>query len=309
MPELPEVQTTVNGLNNYIRGLTIKSVWSNYGGTYFKGSSTIKDAAFFQNFKNTVEGKKVTTIERRAKNILIHLDNEHTILIHLKMTGHLLFGRYKFNIKNIKDPWEPIEPESLKDPFNRHVRFIINFDSGKSLALSDVRRFAKVTFEPTHTIHSSLHLGEIGPEPLEKQFTFEIFEERLNLRPNGKIKQVLMDQVIIAGIGNIYADESLWHAGINPLEKVTSIKKEKRKRLYEAIQSTLSRGIDFGGDSMSDYRNVDGEKGQFQEKHHAYKRTGMKCDKPGCKGTITRISLGGRGTHFCNRHQSKLRRV
>jgi formamidopyrimidine-DNA glycosylase len=303
MPELPEVQTTVNGLNKHIIGLTIKDCWTNYGSSYFKGSLTIKDAGYFTKFKEEILGKKVVSVERRAKNILINLSGGITILVHMKMTGHLLFGSYKFNSKNTKDPWEPIEPEGLKDPFNRHVRFIINFNKGKSLALSDVRKFAKVTAISTEILHDSLHLNTIGPEPLKPEFTFDRFKARLELRPNGKIKQVLMDQSILAGIGNIYADESLWHAGIHPLEKVRDLPLTRLRQLYAAIRSTLSKGIDFGGDSMSDYRNVSGEKGKFQEKHHAYKKTGMKCDKPGCKGIITRISLGGRGTHFCSVHQ------
>ena len=221
----------------------------------------------------------------------------------MKMTGHLLYGKYHFSNKNKKDPWEAIQPASLKDPVNRHIRFLISFSNKKHLALSDVRKFAKVTLISAHDYHLSDHLNNIGPEPLEKSFTFDQFMSRIETKPNGKIKLVLMDQSIIAGIGNIYADESLWHAGINPQEKVEKIKPSKLKLLYNAIKKTLAKGIDFGGDSMSDYRNVLGNKGEFQQTHHAYQKNGMKCDKRGCGGTIRRIVVGGRGTHYCEKHQ------
>src|ERR1035437_9097936 len=122
MPELPEVQTTVNGLRKHVIGLVIRDVWSNYDSAYYRGSETIKDPKFFKYFKKEVVGNKVISIDRRAKNILINLSGEKTILVHMKMTGHLLYGQYKFrNGKDAatkRDPWEPIRPESLKDPYN-----------------------------------------------------------------------------------------------------------------------------------------------------------------------------------------------
>ncbi len=219
------------------------------------------------------------------------------------MTGHLLFGVYSFNKKTAKDPWEPQSPEILKDPFNRRVHFLLSLSSGHHLALSDLRKFAKVTLIDSRDLEASLHLEGIGPEPLEKEFDFQKFKARVNIRPQGKIKQVLMDQKIIAGIGNIYADESLWRAGIHPMQKAETISDKHLKELFDAIKKTLARGIDFGGDSTSDYRNVLGEKGTFHESHRAYRRTGAPCEKKGCKGKIVRITLGGRGTHFCDVHQ------
>ncbi len=303
MPELPEVQTTVNGLKRHIIGLRIIDAWSDYSSAFFKGSKTIKDPAYFRTFKKEILGRKIVSVERRAKNIIIKLDNHLIILVHMKMTGHLLYGTYAFHPKLKKDPWEPIAPESLKDPFNRRVHFLLSFDNGHHLALSDMRKFAKVTLVDSRNIETSLHLGSIGPEPLEKEFVFDKFKERLSIRPVGRIKQVLMDQKIVAGIGNIYADESLWRAGVNPLERVATIGEKRLKKLYASIKQTLAQGIDFGGDSMSDYRNVNGEKGAFQESHQAYRRTGKKCGRRGCKGKIVRIVLGGRGTHYCNVHQ------
>lgn len=303
MPELPEVQTTVNGLNKKIVNLKIVDVWTNYNSKYFKGSKTIKDPSFFDFFKKEIIGKKILAVNRRAKNILIEISGDKTILIHMKMTGHLLYGLYKFTKTNKTDPWEAIRPHGLKDPFNKRIRFLIIFNNGYHLALSDTRKFAKITLVNTANIHQSEHLRNLGPEPLLKEFTFKIFQQQLNKKINWKIKQALMDQSLISGIGNIYADESLWRAGIHPTKKVLAISKQKMLALFQAIKQTLSKGIDLGGDSMSDYRNIDGNKGNFQEQHRAYQKTGEKCSKKGCIGTIRRIIVSGRATHYCDRHQ------
>lgn len=304
MPELPEVQTTVNGLTHTVIGLWIVDVWSDYNSAHFKGSGNIKDPKYFQYFKKEIIGKKIVSVNRRAKNILIYLNSDKVILIHMKMTGHLLYGEYEFNKTERFKPWIPISPESLKNPFNRHIHFVLTFSNRKRLALSDARKFAKVTLIDEKSINKSEHLKDIGPEPLEKDFTFEKFKARLLLRSNRKIKQVIMDQKIIAGIGNIYADESLWRAGIHPLEKVTRVSTMQLKSLFDAIKKTLKRGIDLGGDSMSDYRNIHGEKGRFQEQHYAYQKTGTKCAKRECAGTIIRIIIAARSTHYCNVHQN-----
>jgi formamidopyrimidine-DNA glycosylase len=314
MPELPEVQTTVNGLRQTVIGRSIADAWSSYDSPYFKGSETIKDPAYFRHFKKQALGRKIVAIERRAKNVLIELSGDLTILVHMKMTGHLLYGKYRFatktdlksDPKRAKDPWIAVAPEGLRDPFNRHVRFVLSFDNGQFLALSDMRKFAKVTMLTTAEAEHSAHLSGIGPEPLEPAFTFERFCERLLTKPHGKVKQVIMDQAVIAGIGNIYADESLWRAGIHPLERVENLPPAKLRALFGAIKKILSGGIALGGSSTSDYRNIHGEMGTSQEGHHAYRCTGEKCDRRGCGGTIRRIVVGSRGTHFCDKHQRLL---
>lgn len=286
MPELPEVQTTVSGLDRKIRGLVITDVWTEYNSPYFHGGDTIKDPKYFKYFKKNVTGAKIKSVTRRAKNILIHLSNDFTILIHMKMTGHVMYGNY-----------------NSKDPFNRFIRLIFYLSNEKTMELCDTRKFAKVTLLPSKTMHETIHLKGIGPEPLEKEFTFNVFKKQLNIRPQYKIKLALLDQSLIAGIGNIYSDESLWRSGIHPETLVKKLTDTKLRELYKAIRTTLSMGIDFGGDSMSDYRNIDGERGKFQEKHMAYRRKGEKCLKKGCKGMIIRTVVGGRGTHYCNVHQ------
>jgi len=298
MPELPEVQTTVNGINQFLKGLKIVDVWTSYKSLYHAGKDNIKDPKYFKYFKKSVSGQTILKAVRRAKNILIELKNGETILVHLKMTGHLMYGEYKFDKTDKKDPWKGVSPAALKDPFNRHIRLIFTLSDGKYLALSDMRRFAKVTLIKGEHIESA-HLNDLGPEPLEKDFKVEDFKKRLALRPNGKIKQVLLDPKIIAGIGNIYSDEILWRAGVHPERKIGDIKDVEFKTLFKAMRETLLRGIDFGGDSMSDYRNILGEKGKFQEHHRAYRRTGKLCERNGCKGVIVRKRVGGRNAHFC----------
>ena len=302
MPELPEVQTTVNGLNETVAGLTITDVWTNYDSPHFYGTPTIKDPLHFAEMKRSIIGKKIINATRRAKSILIHLEGGDTILVHMKMTGHLLYGTYRFDTTYPRDPWRAVEPLALTDSFNRHVHFVLSFSNHRHLALSDVRTFAKVALI-SGDIHNSDHLKSIGPEPLDNSFTLPRFIERINTRRTSVIKTVLMDQTVIAGIGNIYADESLWRAGIHPLTRVRSIPAPELKTLFTALKETLARGINFGGDSTSDYRNIHGEKGRFHEGHHAYQRTGTPCDKKGCTGILSRIVVGGRGTHFCPNHQ------
>jgi formamidopyrimidine-DNA glycosylase len=286
MPELPEVQTTASGLHSVLPGLKIVDIWNDYKSSYFKGKDNIKDPNFFKYFKKEILNKEIISVNRRAKNVLINLSDNKTILIHMKMTGHLLYGDYDKN-----------------DPYNRFIRLIFNLSNGKTLELCDTRRFAKVSLIPTDTLHLSDHLKDIGPEPLEKSFSFKKFLHCLNKKSNGKIKLVLMDQTIIAGIGNIYADESLCRSSIDPRSIVNKIPEDKMKDLYNAIKTTLKKGIDFGGDSMSDYRNIHGKRGKFQEQHMVYKRKGKNCLIKNCDGIIERIVLGTRSTHYCNKHQ------
>ncbi len=309
MPELPEVHTTATGLNKAISGLKIIDIWTDYGGSsYHDGKDNIKNPLFFNKFKKEVIGTKIIHVTRRAKNILIHLSNDKTILAHMKMTGHFLYGKYKFD-KKFKFNWEPSDQKSiLTDPFNRFIHFVFVLSDGKHVVMSDMRKFAKITLlDSTNMLEleKTEHLLGIGPEPLEKDFTFTIFIKQIGKKPKGKIKTVLMDQSIIAGIGNIYSDEVLWRSNVHPESEVSKIPQTNLKEMFKAIKETLKKGIDFGGDSMSDYRNVHGERGKFQDHHRAYRRTNKPCQKTGCEGTIIRKVVGTRSAHFCNKHQEK----
>ncbi len=282
MPELPEVETTVRGLNKTVRGRKIVGVSTVYKSAYHKDKDNIKDPKFFKIFKSKIVGQKILKAERRAKNILMHLSNGTTILTHMKMTGFYFYN----------------PPKDAK-----FIRLDFELDNGKHLAFSDMRKFAKVTLIETARLPHSPHLSHLGPEPLDKKFEIKKFESRIMMRPNSPIKTVLMDQTLIAGIGNIYSDEILWRASIHPSSKPLAIPRKNTTLAFKAMKEVLKKGIDFGGDSMSDYKNINGESGKFQEHHQAYRRTGEKCMKRGCSGVMQRLVVGTRSAHFCNTHQ------
>ena len=301
MPELPEVHTTTKGLQKEIVGLKILDIWTDLNTKDKRQKDTVANREYFILFKKEVRNKKIISVERKAKNILINLLGNKTILIHMKMTGHLLYGAYQFLKKENK--WIADKDGPLKDPYNRFVHTIFTLSNKKYLAFSDARKFGKITLLDTKIVHESKHLKNIGPDPLDKNFTLEKLKEVLNKKQNGKIKTVLMDQSIIAGIGNIYSDEILWRIGIHPERKVSKIKEKEFVALFTATKELLKKGIDFGGDSMSDYRNIYGLPGKFQLHHEAYRRVGEQCRKKNCKGVIIRKVINGRSGHFCSIHQ------
>ncbi|HEY4496446.1 MAG TPA: DNA-formamidopyrimidine glycosylase [Candidatus Paceibacterota bacterium] len=289
MPELPEVQTTVNGLNRYVRGLVIKDVWTDYYSEFHIGKPNIKNRKYFKKFRTVIIGAKILGASRRAKNILIGLSNDQTILVHMKLTGCLLYGTYN----------QPLTTDN-KEKF---IHVIFSLSNGKELALSDLRKFAKITLLDTNKIDIEPDLKNLGPEPLEKNFTWQKFRERLLKKPNGTIKQVLLDQTIVVGIGNIYSDEILWVNGVHPLTLIKNIQPKKFKLMCAAMKKILRYSLSIGGDSQSDYRNILGQRGNFQNKTRAYGHEGERCSKPKCQGIIKRIKIAGRSAHFCPVHQ------
>lgn len=307
MPELPEVHTTVTGLQKVLPGLVISDVWTDLAKkdqrvSHFK--NTLKDESFYKKFKKELVGKKVLGVTRRAKNILIQLSGNNTILIHMKMTGHLLFGKYIYEKKS--DSWSVSPDEkndALRDPYNRFIHAVFTFSNKKHLVFCDARKFGKITLLPTNDAENTIHLKNIGPEPLDKSFTKEKFIARLTTRPNMKIKQALMDQSLVAGVGNIYSDEALWLSCVAPKRIVSSLSQKEFSLIYNSMKEVLAKGIDFGGDSTSDYRQIDGNRGSFHHKHNVYRKTGKKCGKPRCDGVILRNVIGGRSAHYCSVHQ------
>lgn len=301
MPELPEVHTTATMLHRLVAGKVIQSVWTDYKSAYHRSRANIKDPKYFKKFTEQISNRKIIKVFRRAKNVLIDVDGGKTILIHMKMTGHLLYGKYIYNKKSNK--WSPRDKlSSLAGPFSRFIHLVFTLSDGKHIAFSDMRKFATVTLIPDKVAFDKT-FEKVGPEPLEKSFDWHALRARLTRRPNGKIKTILMDHSVIAGIGNIYSDEILWASSIHPERKVSSLKDLEIKEILKNTKKLLTKGIDFGGDSMSDYRNPLGEKGKFQEKHEAYRRTGLSCRKKGCKGKIIKKIIGQRSAHFCNVHQ------
>jgi formamidopyrimidine-DNA glycosylase len=284
MPELPEVEVTTRGLKAKVLGRTFVDVWADFEKIVKKPS--------FKDFKEKIKGKKIEKARRKGKNIIMDLSEGYSLLVHQKMTGHLLYGKWKE--KNGK--WEAEEPGFLKDKDNQYIHLMFFLDNKKMLALSDLRKFAKVELWKTKDLENSELFDRLGPDPLK--ISFERFKKELK---KGKIKKVLMDQEVLAGLGNIYSDEALWRAGIHPLREATKLKGSELKKLYLAVREVLKKGIILGGESISDYRNIEGGKGFFDKERKVYRREGEKC--PHCGTKIKRIKVNGRSAHFCPKCQ------
>lgn len=296
MPELPEVHTTVTGLRGVLPGLSLTDVWSDMWSTARLSKNTIKDRSYFPYFLRHALGATVTGVRRRAKHILIDLDNGFTIIIHMKMTGHLMIGKWQQESGKWK-PESKVGP--LNDPYNRHIHVVFTLSDGRHLAFCDSRKFGTIVVEKTDSLATE-RFANLGPEPLETSFTHNHLKERCMKSPARAIKTVLMDQHIVAGIGNIYSDEILHQAHILPTRTPSSLDIHDWTRLYKAMKSVLAEGIDFGGDSTSDYRNIHGERGAFHAQHNVYLRTGKTCVTPRCTGSIEKKTIGGRSAHFCS---------
>lgn len=290
MPELPEVETIVRQLNKKVLGLKILDAWTDY-------AKTIKTHTL-KSFVKETRGLKILRVHRRAKYILIDLSASKTIIIHQKISGHLLYGKWKIDGKKIS---AAIEGPIKSDPFNRFVRFVIYLSNGYMLGLSDVRRFGKVFLGETEKIENINEIGRLGPEPLDPGFTVKKFRELMAER-RGVIKKVLMDPFVIAGIGNIYSDEILWYAGIQPLRRVESLSGKELVLIYKYMRLVLKKSISVKGDSLQDFRTLEGKMGGYQKLHKAYQQTGKKCSKHD-GGIIKRIKINNRSAHFCPIHQ------
>ena len=289
MPELPEVETIVRELRKKVVGLRIIDIWADW-------PKTLKQAGGVDGFKRQVKNKKILSVRRRAKYIIMDVEGKKTIFIHQKISGHLLYGKWKLS----KNVWISRISGPLKDDRqNGYIRFMIMLNNGYQLGLSDLRRFGKVILVDDDKIKDLKEISSLGPEPLEINFNQfkKLFEKK-----RGKIKQVLMDPSFIAGIGNIYADEILWSSGLHPLSKAENLNQKDLKKIFNFTVKILKKAIKYKGSSMDDYRIPSGEKGRFQDIQNAYQKTGEKCKKKD-GGIIERLKLGGRSAHFCPKHQ------
>src|SRR3989344_59197 len=211
MPELPEVHTIVTDLKRFIPGLKITNIWT--------------DILAFKKIKKDVVGEKIISVERRGKNILIKITGNKTILVHQKMTGHLMYGKWRKN----KKEWKSVLPGPMRDdPENRFIHLLFFLSNGRHLGLCDMRKFASVMVMSEKTMEEKIQ--KLGPEPFDKNFNLKNFSEIIK-RKRGKIKTVLIDQSVIAGIGNIYSDEILWLAGVHPLKIASGLKKEEIEKI------------------------------------------------------------------------------
>ncbi len=284
MPELPEVETTVRYLRRKVLNRTFLDVWTD-------SAKTIKRPSDFNSFKKLIKGKRIKGIRRRAKNIIFDFSDGFSLLVHQKMTGHLLVGTWRLN-----GAWESTKKGSLREPVNKYIHLMFWLDNNLMLALSDLRKFAKVEIWKTKELSASPGFKKLGPEPLDPSFSFKKFKEVIKSR-KGRIKQILMDQSIIAGIGNIYADEILWEVRIHPLKSTLRLEEKELKDIYRVIRKILKEAIRLKGTSVSDFRDPEGRPGSYGKVLKVYQREGEKC--PRCKKAITRIKINGRSAHFC----------
>lgn len=289
MPELPEVETIVRDLKKKVLNRTFVDIWTDF-------EKMIKKPKDFKKFKKELRGKKIQKIWRRGKNIIFELSQGYSLLIHQKLTGHLLHGTW--NMKH--GTWKSKTSGFLEEKVNTYIHLLFTFDNGKMLALSDLRKFAKVKLWKTEELKNSEEIKSLGPEPLEKDFAFEKFKEVLENK-KGKIKQVLMNQEIIAGIGNIYSDEILWEAKVHPAKNTSKLKEKELKKIYQALKKILKKAIKVKGESISDFRRISGKKGGFDPLRKVYRREGERC--PRCGTIIKREKIGGRSAHFCPKCQ------
>jgi formamidopyrimidine-DNA glycosylase len=289
VPELPEVETTVQDLKKKVLFKTFVDVWTDF-------PKMIKFPKNFEQFKKEIKGKKIKKIWRRGKNILFDLSQGKTLLIHQKLTGHLLYGIWQKK----KEKWEPKIPGPLNEKINTFIHLLFSLDNGKMLALSDLRKFANVELKDKKELLESKEFKSLGPEPLEKDFTFQKFKDCLKGK-KGKIKQILMDQNVIAGIGNIYSDEILFEAKVHPFKEVQKLNEAELKKIYKAIPKILNLAIKLHGESISDFRRISGQRGQFDKIRKVYRREGKECKV--CGTIIKKGKLAGRSAHFCPKCQ------
>lgn len=299
MPELPEVQIIVDDLNKKVSSRKIIGVWSDWKKTLNlltnkKGKLKLVKDPKIEDFEKIIKGKRIIKAERKAKNVLIELSDGYMMLVHQKMTGHLMVGKWRV------DGGKAIatEPKSIvADLYNRFVHIIFYLNNGEMLALSDARKFAKIILGKKNDLENLPELKELGPEPLDKNFKFSDFKNIISQK-TGKIKQVLMDQKVISGIGNIYSDDILWLAKINPFTPANKISESGLKELFKATLTILKKAIKLRGSSISDFRDTAGKKGGYGNVMLTYRREGEKCLRND-GGTIIRKKIGGRSAHFC----------
>lgn len=294
MPELPEVQTTVDDLNKKIFGRRIVSIWHSSPSQI----SILNEKK--QSFATAVAKLKnlpIRNIDRRGKYILIHLGDEKIVLMHLKLTGRLLVGKWK--VEKNRTVTRLDRKNNSKD-LRDYIRMIFYLNDGRMLGFSDVRRFGRVIIGNREKILSLSGIRKMGPEPLDATFTPKKFKEAVTARRK-TVKQTLLDQTVIAGIGNIYADETLWRARVHPQKLACNLEKDECVRMFHALRYVLREAIRLRGTSMRDFRDTEGQPGGYRSKLAAYQRDGSPCFR--CGTALERIKLGGRSTHFCTRCQ------
>lgn len=283
MPELPEVETVRRGLHELVVGKQIADV------THDTPKSFPNTPADVQKF---IIGATIVAIRRRAKVLIIDLSTNYTLVIHLKMTGQLVYraSGVAFGAGHPNDSLIGELPD-------KSTRVIFSFVDSSRLFFNDQRKFGWIWLMPTIEVPNINFMKKVGPEPLEGNFTVEQFTTRFSRRPRSSIKAALLDQTVIAGVGNIYADESLWGAKIHPQRLVGEITKKEFKNLFSELRNVLNLAIEKGGSTDRNYVNAEGKKGSYIDFARVFRRDGQLC--PRCNATIIKIRVAGRGTHVC----------
>jgi len=284
MPELPEVETIKRSLQKAIVGKKIKDV-------------EIRKPKIFQGDKKEVIGRKIEGVERRGKMLIIRLSGDKSLLVHFKLTGQLVWVAKGCDTVTLGHPI-PYTGTILP---GKTTHVIFDIDGGK-LFYNDLRQFGWIKITQNSKLKAQKDLVNLGPEPFSKEFNVS-YLSRIFSRTKKPIKLVLMDQGKIAGIGNIYANDALFEAGISPLKPAKKLSNLEIKKLREAIIQVLEDGLKYGGSSARDeaYIKPTGEPGSYQKHFRVYQKEGQKCPK--CTSSIKRINLGGRGTFFCPKCQ------
>ncbi|MDK2824302.1 MAG: formamidopyrimidine-DNA glycosylase [Clostridia bacterium] len=277
MPELPEVETVRRSLEPKLLGKIITGIEVNL-------PKLIKIPQGDERmFKEILIGSKFNEIKRRGKYLLFYMDNSWVLVIHLRMTGRLLYVHGNTTVE-------------------KHTHFIFYLDDGNELRFHDIRQFGLLYLVPQNGLGAISGLKKLGPEPLSTEFTLECLKEAVKGKKQ-KVKIFLLDQSCIAGIGNIYADEILFQAGIHPSETVDKLTVEKLKALWEAIRDRLRAGVEHRGTSIKNYVDGFGEVGSFQYQLKVYGKAGQPCFN--CGKEIERTKVGGRSTAYCPYCQRK----
>lgn len=293
MPELPEVETIRRGLRPRVVGRTICEVCV--------GQRRILRVPA-RRLAQIICGQKIQALDRRGKFLVFELD-DHCLILHLGMTGQLTLRdpARTDRVRFIRHPVTGLQRIVQHAP-DRHTHLQILFENGTALLFRDIRQFGRVSLIKRKAGALADFFAGLGLEPFTPSYTLEAFLEKFRHRKL-KIKSLLLDQSFVAGVGNIYADEALFEAGIHPARSVRSLRRWEKERLFEAIGKVLLRGISFGGTSLRDYVNSEGEQGSHQEELRVYGRRGQYCLC--CASEISRTVINQRGTHFCPRCQPR----
>lgn len=282
MPELPEVETVRIGLATLLPGRRVADVSYDWPKGFPNTASDVADY---------LVGARIVAVKRRAKVLIIELDSEYSLVIHLKMTGQMVFrGEQAFGAGHPNQSLVGALPD-------KSTRVMFRFDDGSHLFFNDQRKFGWVRLLPTVEVPAIDFFQKVGPEPLADDFTATDFAARLRRRNGSGVKAVLLDQTVVAGIGNIYADESLWAAKIHPLTRVADVSDAQLHRLYKDLIHVLRLSIEKGGSTDRNYVDAEGKRGSYLTFAHVFRREGKPCSR--CGTIIVKSRVAGRGTHTC----------